>query len=390
MQAEILMIGTELLIGQIQDTNAAFMGRLLAEHGINLYQKTTVGDNRGRILAALDGALRRSDVVLCSGGLGPTEDDITRDCVAELLGRPLEYDEALFEAILARFAHARRQITENNKRQAWLPRGTEAIENPNGTAPGLLADDARGVVICMPGVPSELKPMLEERVIPWLRQRFGMGGVLHYRVLKACGIGESRVDSMIGDLITSGANPTVGLLASPEAVRIRIAARAETREAAEALIDPVEQEIHVRMPGMIMGCDNDTLESVVDRLLSEKGWRLAVAETETGGMLMQRLTAAESAAFAGGRVLPAADASSDEEEQIAFLQEIMLYCRSHCGIGLFAEPQRRLTRAVFITPSGCHDWEIGHYGRIERNQMRSCIAALERIRRLLTGSPGEG
>ena len=215
MQAEILMIGTELLLGQVLDTNAAYMGRLLAEHGINLYQKTTVGDNKGRIVAALDAALRRSDVVLCSGGLGPTEDDITRECVAELLGRPLEYHEDLWETVKARFTRSRIQFTENNKRQAMLPQGAHAIENPHGTAPGVLVDDPRGVIACMPGVPGELKPMLEERVIPFLRARFGLAGALVYKVLKVCGMGESRVDSLIGDLVASLDNPTVGLLASP-------------------------------------------------------------------------------------------------------------------------------------------------------------------------------
>ncbi len=240
MQCEMLMIGTELLLGQIADTNAAYMGRQLAENGINLYQKTTVGDNPARIVGALNDALTRADVVLCSGGLGPTEDDITRECVAEALGWPLEYHPELYEVLLARFSRLGRSVTENNKRQAMLPRGAAAIENPHGTAPGLIAESERGVIICMPGVPHELKPMLDERVIPWLKHRFGISGMLRYRSLKVCGIGESRVDALMGDLILSGANPTVGLLAGPDGVVVRIAARAETAEAAEALMDPVE------------------------------------------------------------------------------------------------------------------------------------------------------
>ncbi|HRZ17247.1 MAG TPA: molybdopterin-binding protein, partial [Candidatus Hydrogenedentes bacterium] len=224
MRAELMMIGTELLLGQIVDTNAAFMARALAEHGINVYFKTTVGDNVERISAALETALSRADVVLCSGGLGPTEDDITRECVAGVLGRALEYHPEIYAAIEARFAHMGRKITENNRRQAMAPRGAEIVENPHGTAPGLFVDDPKGVVVCMPGVPGELKPMLTERVIPRLCERFGITGTLRYRVLRVCGMGESRVDALMGDLILSGANPTVGLLAAVDGVTIRIAA----------------------------------------------------------------------------------------------------------------------------------------------------------------------
>lgn len=387
MQTEILMIGTELLLGQIQDTNAAFMAQVLAENGINLYQKTTVGDNPARIKTALEGALSRSGVVLCSGGLGPTEDDITRECIAELLDRPLEYHEDLFEAIVARFAHLRSRITENNKRQALLPRGARAIPNPNGTAPGLLVEDERGTIICMPGVPSELKPMLTDQVIPYLRQRFGLSGLLHYRVLKVCGIGESRVDDLIGDLITGSSNPTIGLLAYPDAVRIRIAARAESLEAANALIDPVERAVEARLPGLIMGKDDDTLEGVVDQLLSERGWRLSVLETQSGGALAQRLVAAGARCFAGGRVLPcpAPGGASAEENALDFAEKLLLEFPDTCALALVAEPTEHRTAAVFLTPKGRADWEIGVYGEAERNQLRTAVVALERLRRFLTG-----
>ena len=207
MDVEIVMIGTELLLGQIVDTNATHMGQVLAEYGINLYQKTTVGDNPARIKRVLEAALERSDAVLTSGGLGPTEDDITRECVAEVTGRPLEYRQELYDRLVARFARVGRTLTENNKKQAYAPRGSIAVENPNGTAPGLIVEDPRGLVICMPGVPRELHAMLAEHVIPFLRERFDLEGLVHYRVLKVCGIGESRVDSAIGDLITSLDNP---------------------------------------------------------------------------------------------------------------------------------------------------------------------------------------
>lgn len=387
MQAEIIMIGTELLLGQVQDTNATFMAQVLAENGINLFWKTTVGDNRARILEALDRALDRADVVLCSGGLGPTEDDITRECVAELLNRPLEYHEELFQAILQRFAHARAKITDNNKKQAQLPQGATAISNPHGTAPGILVEDARGIIFCMPGVPSELKPMLTDEIIPYLRRRFGIAGVLHYRVLKVCGMGESRVDSLIGDLINAHSNPTLGLLASLDAVRIRIAARAETIEAANALIDPVEAAVRERLGGLIMGKDDDTLEDVVNQLLCERGWTLAVLETETGGALSQRLTAIHAASFAGARVIPRPNlgGGSPEDFGLDFAQRLLVEFKATCVLALVADNEAHRTAAVFVSPEGTKRWDIGYYGNAGRNQLRTSVVALEGVRRCLNG-----
>ena len=306
MQAEIVMIGTELLLGQIVDTNATFMGQVLAENGINLYQKTTVGDNRERINRALETALARADVVLTSGGLGPTEDDITRECIAEVFGRPLELRPELVEELEARFRRIGRRPTGNNLKQAYAPEGAVALENPNGTAPGLMVEDARGIVIAMPGVPRELKPMLKDHVLPFLRKRFNLSGLVHYRVLKVCGVGESAIDTAIGPLIRDSANPTVGLLASPESVRIRIAARADTKAEAETLIDAMAAKVHVALPGLVMGVDDETLEGAVAAQLRARGWRLALAETHTAGMMAQRMSTADAASFAGGLVLPAA------------------------------------------------------------------------------------
>lgn len=387
MKAEIMMIGTELLLGQIQDTNATYMAQRLAENGIDLYQKTTVGDNQARIVAALTAALDRSDVVICSGGLGPTEDDITRECVAEALDRPLEYHEDLYETIFARFAHLRLSITENNRKQAMLPRGAQAIPNPNGTAPGVLVEDDRGVILCLPGVPWELKAMFEHDVLPYLRQRYGLSGVLHYRVLKVCGLGESRVDALIGDLITSLDNPTIGLLASPDSVRIRIAAKAQSVAAAEALIDPVDAELRNRLPGLIMGRDADTLEGVVDRLLRERGWTLAVAETQSGGMLCQRLTLAGAASFVGGKVVPLnrLEGVDPAGQALDTANALLIDFPDACALALVADPEKGHTAVAFLTPEGSASWEVGFYGTGERNQIRTSVVTLEYVRRYLTG-----
>ena len=405
MQCELLMIGTELLLGQVADTNAAYMGRQLAENGINLYQKTTVGDNPARIRAAIRDALARADVVLCSGGLGPTEDDITRECLAEVLDWPLEYHPELYDAILARFTRLKRAITENNKRQAMLPRGATAIANPNGTAPGLITDSPRGVVICMPGVPHELKPMLDDQVIPWLKERFGISGVLRYRSLKVCGVGESRVDALVGDLILSGANPTVGLLAGPDGVIVRIAARAETAEAAESLMDPVEAEVQKRLGGIAFGRNNDTIESVVDGLLTARGWRMAVAETSSGGTVSQRLLALPAASFAGGYVLAPDEmdrwipSSAAEVEDGAGVplggkavdmgRRLLLDFSVTCALSLVFDPGAGRTVGAFLSPAGMRQFVLDHYGEGALSQLRLSVAALEQVRRFLVGLPDE-
>lgn len=389
MQTEILMIGTELLLGQIVDTNAAFIGRTLAEHGINLYQKTTVGDNAQRIMRALDGALSRCDVVLLSGGLGPTEDDITRESVAELLGRPLEFRQDLLAQLEERFRNMGRPLGENNRKQAYAPRGAVAIPNPNGTAPGFIVEDDRGVVIAMPGVPRELEAMLADSVIPYLRRRFTLSGLLHYRVLKVCGMGESRVDELIGDLITTKHNPTVGLLASADAVRIRIAARAADIELAGRMILEVEEDIRSRLPGLIMGADDDTLEGVVDGLLRAKGWTLALGETATGGAIAQRLTAASAGSFVGGLVVPsrgdAPGGAPDEARRLA--ETVRAQFHADCAFAAVPEAAERRSAAVFLTPEAEHEWEIRFAPTAQMGQLRTAVLALEHIRRLLSGMP---
>ena len=290
METELLIVGTELLLGQTVDTNTALMGRVLAENGIDLRQKTTVGDNRDRICRALTDALARADAVLVSGALGPTEDDLTRECVAAVMGRSLVFQQALLDRIAARFAAFRRSMTDNNRKQAYVPDGAVVLENRNGTAPGFIVDDpGRGLVACMPGVPLELEAMLVAQVVPYLRTRFALTGAIHSRVLKVCDMGESAVDAAIGDLVRSQQNPTVGLLASPEAVCIRITAKGDTDGKAQALIDGLEPTIRARLPGLVMGADADTLETVVMALLEARGWTLATAETVTAGALAQRL-----------------------------------------------------------------------------------------------------
>ena len=384
MKAEIVMVGTELLLGQIVDTNAAFIGQTLMEHGINLYQKTTIGDNPERIKLALGNALDRADVVLTSGGLGPTEDDLTRESIAELLGRPLEFRQDLYDTLTAFFARFNRPMTDNNKRQAYAPAGAIAIPNPNGTAPGLIVEDPRGTIICMPGVPRELKAMLVDAAIPFIKRRFGVNGVIHYRVLKVSGVGESRIDSLIGDLILSEQNPTVGVLASPDVVRVRIAARADSVDEANRMIDIVDAKVRERLPNMILGIDDDTIESVLNRLLAKRGWKLAIADAATGGLIAHRLTAMGHSAVAGALVQnPGASGLS----LMDMTRESMLYFATDCALGLAPHPDTGRTLGCFLSPSDTLEWDLSVPADHPQNQLRASIIAMEHMRRYLVGRP---
>jgi len=386
MKCELLMIGTELLLGQIIDTNAAWAARVLAENGIDVYQKTTVGDNPQRIRAALAAALDRADAVITSGGLGPTEDDVTRDCIAELLGRPLEFREDLMRMLEARFKKLGAKMSENNRRQAFAPRGAVAIENPNGTAPGLIVEDGRGVVVSMPGVPHELQPMLTDSVIPYLRKKFGLAGVIHSRVLKVCGMGESRVDAAISDLILESANPTVGLLASPDAVRIRITAKADSVEAAEKLLDATEVKVQERLPGLVMGVGEQvTIEGVVDTLLRKKGWTLAVGGTPHAAELARRLAVINSPTFAGSILYK--DAQLDRLSLKAFTENIGQGLRQSydADCSLMIAGGKRKSIVYFATPGETVSWDVSIAGFDARSQTRLAVLALEYVRRHLTG-----
>lgn len=304
MQAEIVTIGTELLLGEIIDTNSAWIAQQLTTIGLNLYYTTTVGDNLGRVADVLRHALARSDVVITTGGLGPTVDDVTREAVARATGRDLTLDEDLVQEIARFFARRGYTMTANNRKQATLPRGATVIHNPVGTAPAFAVEHEGHVIICLPGVPHEMKHLMESDVLPFLRERFGLRGIIKSRVLRTCGIGESAIDARIGDLMRL-ANPTVGTAAHPGQTDVRITVKADSVEEADALIAPLEAALRARIGEYVFGVDRDTIGDVLAALLAERGLRLAVAETVTTGELAQWLSKAPCAAeaFAGGMVL---------------------------------------------------------------------------------------
>ena len=290
MHAEIVMIGTELLLGEIVDTNANRLALALRDIGLDLYYKTTVGDNLTRMTEVLNLALDRSDVIITSGGIGPTVDDVTRQAVADATGRKLVYSAELEAEIAARFSRFGRPMADNNKRQAYIPEGATPLTNPVGTAPCYLSEDVngRGCIISLPGVPRELDYMMENTVIPLLIERMGGVKVTRVRVLRTCAVGESNVDRGIGDLMTAG-NPTVGLAAHVGQTDVRITAKADTEEEADTLVAGMEAKLRERLGVAVYGVGKVTVAEVVGDLMQEKSMKLGIIDTLTGGQLARDL-----------------------------------------------------------------------------------------------------
>jgi len=300
--AEIVAIGSELLLGQIVDTNSAWMAQRLTALGVNLFFKSVVGDNPGRMKEAIGRALERSDIVITSGGLGPTQDDLTREIVAEVTGRKLVLDDSLLEQVESHFRRRGRTMTPNNRRQAYMPEGAIPVKNPNGTAPSFIVEDPRGIIFSLPGVPVEMKWLFENEVEPYLRRKFNLAEVIHYRVLKIVGVGESAVDDKIGHLIANSSNPTVGVLALPGQVDVRIAAKAANKDEAMKLIAPLEAEVRELLGNAIFAADEETMEHVVGKLLRAQKKTVAVYEDLTCGQLAERLQSASSEQFSAGYI----------------------------------------------------------------------------------------
>ena len=275
--AEIVAIGTEILLGEITDTNSVFLARQLRDIGVNVFFMTTVGDNLVRSAAAISTALDRAEIVITTGGLGPTVDDMTRHAVAEAVGRPLEFHQSLFDTIADRFHGFGVQMTANNRQQAYLPKNAILIENPVGTAPAFVVDTGRGVVISLPGVPREMKYLMAESVIPFLLKRYQLG-IIVARILRTAGIGESSLDDIIGVDILNERNPSVGLAAHHGCVDVRITAKAETRESAAVLLDRMQERLEAQIGDNIFGVDETTLEEVVNQQLRRHQLKIHVTE----------------------------------------------------------------------------------------------------------------
>jgi len=292
VKAELVFVGTELLLGEILNTNAQYLSQQLALLGIDVYYQQVVGDNYDRARAIFAQALERSDVVIASGGLGPTMDDITRDVAAEAAGRPLELNEQIHAELKAWFERRGRTMTENNARQALVPEGAAVLHNDRGTAPGLAIPCGGGkVIILLPGPPNELRPMFERHVVPYLTKLTGGAPLaLVTRTLRFIDIGESALEEALRDIITQQSDPSIAPYAKTGEVHLRLATKASTPEAGLARILPVEQAIRGRVGHHIYGIDSTSLEAAVGHLLKERGLHVTVAESCSGGLIAKRIT----------------------------------------------------------------------------------------------------
>ena len=288
MKAEIISIGTELLLGEIVDLNSPYLAGELPKIGVDVYHIQSIGDNMERLLDSLRRGMERSDLVLMTGGLGPTDDDLTRAAVARLLGEELYVDPELEAQVRSFFGNRGMNMPENNIKQAMLIPSASAIANPMGTAPGWWTQKGGKVLVSMPGPPRELRHMWENEVRPRLRDMVG-GGLLVSRTLKVTGISEGGVDEMCGDLLKA-ANPSIGVYSRPDGIHVRIAAKAMNEEEAEALIGPVEAELRGRFGEHLWGVDDETMQEQVGKLLIERGLTLATMESLTGGLLGDTIT----------------------------------------------------------------------------------------------------
>jgi nicotinamide-nucleotide amidase len=287
---EVIAVGTELLLGQITNTNGAFIGSALAAHGLDAHFQQVVGDNLERVATSIRTALARSDAVIITGGIGPTRDDLTRDAVCEATGREMLFDEEYARRLEEWWEARGRVMPESNLRQAHYPDGAEMLINPKGTAPGLALEHDGTVIFCVPGVPAEMEYLLETEVLPRMAARSGGPAVVVSRLLRTWGQSESAVGEILDDLYRASSNPSVAFLASAGEIKVRVTAKAESHQDAVDLIKPVEAEVKRRLAPWYFGSDDETVQMVLMTLLGERGWSIGTAESMTGGLVAASLT----------------------------------------------------------------------------------------------------
>ncbi|HBU74997.1 MAG TPA: competence/damage-inducible protein A [Acidimicrobiaceae bacterium] len=420
MRCDVLAVGTELLLGQIVDTNSSWLGENLAMHGFDSLSQVKVGDNIGRITGHLRRMLSESDAVIMCGGLGPTHDDLTREAIAEVMGVELHLNEDVADVIRHLFSSRNRTMPKNNLRQAMVPDGATIIPQTRGTAPGLIcpvvietdSGPTERVVYAVPGVPHEMREMFERAILPDLQERSGEHWTIASRTLRTWGESESglneRLDDIIRDLDAEG-NPTLAFLASGwEGLKVRLTGRAPDESAAAALLAPWEEKIRKVLGDQVFGADNDTMESVVLDLLRARGWTVALAESVTGGLVSGRLTGVVGASevFRGTIVSYASEVKFDvlgveegpvvtEEAAIAMAEGARKVLRADVGLALtgVAGPSEQdgmrpgtLFAAVAL-PDGEPDRVTSAHVRLpgDREMMRqlSVISALDLLRKRL-------
>lgn len=341
--AEIITIGSEILLGEIIDTNSQYIARTLRDIGVDLYRKTTVGDNSERIATLIRQTMERCEIIITTGGLGPTVDDPTREAISIATGLDLEFRPELWEQINSRFQRYGRTPTDNNRQQAYIPQGAIPIENPVGTAPSFIVEEDDKTIISLPGVPQEMEYLMQYSVVPYLKERYQLNEFIKTRILHTVGVGESQIDHLIADL-EKMSNPTVGLSAHSGQVDIRITVKAETIEQAENLIRPVENDLRTRLGNWVYGVNGDTLEEVALNHLAEKGWKVIVVEVGSGEIIGSRLRKKFNT-FLGGKVL---DYLPDKDELVDLTSAYRQSCRAEVGLGVTISSGKE-SQEIFMT-----------------------------------------
>lgn len=381
MEAEIITIGTELLLGEIVDTNTRTIARSLRDIGLDLYRTTSVGDNIERIAQAVRESTDRAQAIITTGGLGPTVDDPTREAIARAFDVPLEYQPQLWDEIQDKFTQFGSKPADNNKRQAYIPKGAIPISNPVGTAPGFIFETSESTVISLPGVPAELVVLLEDAVVPYLKKRLDLREVIKARIVRTSGVGESWLDNQIDDLERLS-NPTVGLAAHPGRVDIRITAKAESEGEVDEMLWQMEATLRQRLGEVIFGIDEDTLEDVVLYAISERGWSLKVFEMNTDGILTNTLKD-RNECFTGGECF---SGSSSVEEFQSAMQSSLETKDAEVILGMMLEyDEQKTTLRVFLSTPERKEELVRTYGGPPMDApLWGLSQALEALRRQLS------
>ncbi len=394
--AEIITIGTEILLGEIVDTNTRHIARVLRNMGVDLYRTITIGDNTERIADAIRHSMERAEIVITTGGLGPTVDDPTREAVAKAVGVETEFRDDLWQQVVEVISRYGRKPSENQKRQAYVPQGAIGIRNPVGTAPCFIvekwrlsgaelalnnperarkeeeaeaaADTIESVVISLPGVPNEMEYILHESIVPYLQKRFNLNEIIKIKVLHCAGLGEGMIDEKIADLETLS-NPTVGLAAHTGVVDIRIAAKARTEAEADAMIAVIEKDVRERLEDSVFGADEDTLEEATLNALSSRGWALTAIESGLDGQLARKVPHAIS--------VPDLQPS----QLMDALREARAAASAEVALGIVANVAERTADFALILPRGEKTHHIT-YGGPPRSVPRWAVnLALDWLRR---------
>ena len=304
MITEIVAVGTELLLGQITNRNAATIGAALAETGFDVHHSVIVGDNLGRLATVLTTAVARADAVIVTGGIGPTQDDLTREAICQAFDLDMKFSDEYATALRTRWESLGREMPESNYRQAEYPDGAEMLPNPKGTAPGLMLVVENTPIFVLPGVPEEMAFLLRREVIPRLLAGRGEDSVVHSRVLRSWGRSEAQVGELLDDLYRGKTNPSIAFLASAGEIKVRITAKARDRETAETMIEPVDAEVRRRLGNSVFGRDDETVSAIIARNLVERSWTIGTAESATGGLVAAELSSlpGSSAYFRGAVV----------------------------------------------------------------------------------------